>query len=48
MRMRAEPPHGLRLAGDALSPDRVEALGLDQRERDIAVEQLVVGELAVI
>ena len=42
--VRAEAAHRLRLARDALAPDVVEAVGLDQRERDVAVEQLVVRE----
>ena len=42
--VRAEAAHRLRLARDALAPHVVEAVGLDQRERDVAVEQLVVRE----
>ena len=45
MRVGAETAHRLRLAGDALAAYVVEALGLDQGERDVAVEQLVVGEV---
>ena len=44
VRVRAEAAHRLRLAHDALAPDLVEAVGLDQRERDIAVEARVVRE----
>src|SRR5688572_21748554 len=44
MRVRAEAAHGLRLTDDALPPDLVEALRLDQRERDVAVEAHVVRE----
>ena len=35
----AEAAHRLRLAGDAFSPYVVEALGLDQREGHVAVQQ---------
>ena len=48
VRMGAEPAHRLRLARDALAADVVEALGLDQREGDVAVEQCVVGEVDLL
>lgn len=44
VRVRAHAPHRLRLAHDALPPDLVEPVRLDQRERDVAVEQRVVRE----
>ena len=39
-----EATHRLGLAHDALAADIVEAFGLDQRERDVAIEQRVVRE----
>ena len=44
VRVRAEAAHRLRLAHDALAPDIVEAVRLDQREGDVAVEARVVRE----
>jgi len=46
--MRAKSAHGLRLAADAITPDVVQAFGLDQREGDVAVEQGVVGEIDLL
>ena len=43
--VRAEPPHRTSLAHDPFAADIVEAVGLDKRQRDVAVEQLVVGEV---
>jgi hypothetical protein len=43
--VRAHAAHRLRLADDPLAPDLIEALGLDQREGNVAVEQRVVGEV---
>ena len=44
VRVRAHPPHRLRLAHDPLPPHLVEAVGLDQGERDVAVEERVMRE----
>ena len=41
----AEPAHGLRLAQDARAAGGVEAVGLDQREGDLAVEVRVAREV---
>jgi hypothetical protein len=41
--MSAEPAHRLRIARDPVPSDIVQTFGLDQRERDIAVEQRGVG-----
>ncbi len=43
--MVAEPPHGLGLARHASAAGLVEALGLDQGQRDLAVEPLVAGQV---
>jgi hypothetical protein len=43
--MRPQAPHRLCFARDALTSRRVEALGLDQRERNIAIEARVVREV---
>jgi hypothetical protein len=40
-----EPPHRLRLAQHAGAGACVEALGLDQGERDLALEEAVAGEV---
>ena len=45
VRVGAEAAHRLRLARDRARADLVEALGLDQREGDVAVELRVVGEV---
>ncbi len=45
VRVRAEASHRLRLARHALAPDVVEAVGLNEREGDIAVEPLVMREI---
>ena len=39
-----EPPHRLRFTHDPFAADFVESVGLDERERDVAVEQHVVGK----
>src|SRR5687768_14154435 len=44
MRVRAEAAHRLRLAHDALAARRIEPVGLDQRERDVPVQRLVMRE----
>ena len=44
VRVRAEPAHRLRLAADAQSRGVVEALVLDQREGDLAIEEGVLGQ----
>jgi hypothetical protein len=41
----AEAPHRLRLAADPDAAGLVQALGLDQRQRDVAVEPLVPGQV---
>ena len=48
VRVPAEAAHDSGLAVDALDADLVEALGLDQREGDIAVEQRVVGQIDLL
>jgi len=40
----AEAAHGLGLAGDAVASGVVQAVGLNQGEGDVAVEEGVVGE----
>ena len=45
VRVVAEPPHRLRLAADARDAVGVEAVRLDRRERDVAVELRVVREV---
>ena len=45
VRMRAEPSHGLRFPGDAFSANVIQALGFDEGECDVPVQQLVVGQV---
>ena len=45
VRVHAHAAHRLRLAHHTLTANLIEALRLDQRERDVAVEQLVVREV---
>ena len=45
VRVRTEATHRLRLAGDALAAYVIEALRLDEGERHVAVEELIVGEV---
>ncbi len=45
MGMGAEPSHGLGLSGDALAAHVVQALGLDEGEGDVAVQEGVVGQV---
>ena len=44
VRVRAEASHRLGLTGDPLPADVVEPVGLDQRERHLAIQELVVGQ----
>ena len=44
----AHAAHRLRLAGDTFAADVVEAIGLDQGEGDVAVEQAVVREVDLL
>src|SRR5262249_62309924 len=43
--MVAEPAHGPRLAPHARQPCRVEPIGLDERDRDVALEPRVVRDV---
>ena len=45
VRVRPQASHRLRLTRDALPPNVVEPLGLDERERNTNVERRVVGEV---
>lgn len=48
LRVGTEAPHRLRLPRDALASHVVQAVGLDQRDSDVPIKALIVGEVDLL